>query len=258
MKKWIAGALATVLMICAAGCATKTTGVSQEDYDALNAQFEEVQSQYDKVQKDLDELQSDFDEQSEKFEKLKKEHEDVVEEYNQYKEETADFAALTEDERKAELARAEKERIEAEEEARKAQEEADRLAAERAAEEEARKQAEEEARLAEEAKGYETGITYKQLARTPDEYKGKKVKFQGTVLQVIEGDDENQGRLATKDGYDDVIYFGYDPDLLDVRLLEDDVITIYGTSIGVYSYTTVMGATVTLPAVWIDRIEIHE
>lgn len=48
-------------------------------------------------------------------------------------------------------------------------------------EEEARKKAEEEAR------GYETGITYDQLARTPDEFEGKKVKFSGKVIQVSEG-----------------------------------------------------------------------
>ena len=49
------------------------------------------------------------------------------------------------------------------------------------AEEEAKKKAEEEEakRLAEEEakKGYDTGITYNQIARTPDEYKGKKIKF---------------------------------------------------------------------------------
>ena len=37
------------------------------------------------------------------------------------------------------------------------------------------------AKAAEEAKGYETGITYDQLARTPDDFKGKKVKFYGKV-----------------------------------------------------------------------------
>lgn len=43
------------------------------------------------------------------------------------------------------------------------------------------------AKAAEEAQGYETGITYDQLARTPDDFKGKKVKFTGKVVQVIEG-----------------------------------------------------------------------
>ena len=50
--------------------------------------------------------------------------------------------------------------------------------AQRKAEEEAAQKAAEEAAAAaaakEEAKGYETGITYDQLARTPDDYKGKK------------------------------------------------------------------------------------
>ena len=37
-----------------------------------------------------------------------------------------------------------------------------------------------------EAIGYDTGITYEQLARTPNEYNGEKVKFSGKVIQVIE------------------------------------------------------------------------
>ncbi len=59
--------------------------------------------------------------------------------------------------------------------------EAERIIAEKQA-------AEEAARLAaEEAQGYETGITYDNIARTPDEYTGKKVKFTGKVIQLIEG-----------------------------------------------------------------------
>ena len=42
------------------------------------------------------------------------------------------------------------------------------------AEEKAKKEAEEKAKKEEEAKGYDTGITYDELARNPDNYKGKK------------------------------------------------------------------------------------
>lgn len=38
--------------------------------------------------------------------------------------------------------------------------------------------------------GYETGITYEQLARIPDSYIYKKVKFSGNVIQVLKGDNE--------------------------------------------------------------------
>src|SRR3954469_7917883 len=69
-----------------------------------------------------------------------------------------------------------------------------RLAEEKAkaeAEAAAKAQAEEEAAARAEAeakKGYDTGITYDQLARTPDDFIGQKVKFRGKVVQVIEGD----------------------------------------------------------------------
>ena len=81
------------------------------------------------------------------------------------------------------------------------QEQAEQLEAEKAA-------AEEKARLekeAEEKVGYNTGITYNQLARTPDEYKGKKVKFYGRVAQVMEGE-EIHLRIAVSGNYNNVIY----------------------------------------------------
>ena len=105
------------------------------------------------------------------------------------------------------------------------------------------------------ANEYDTGISFEQLSRTPDKFVGSKVKFTGTVLQILEGTDENQGRMSTSGAYDDVIYFGYDPSILDVRLLENDVITIYGESYGLWSYETVLGATITLPCIWVEKIE---
>lgn len=102
---------------------------------------------------------------------------------------------------------------------------------------------------------YDTGISFEQLSRTPDKYVGSKVKFTGTVLQILEGTDENQGRMSTSGAYDDVIYFGYNPSILDVRLLNNDVITIYGESYGLWSYETVLGATITLPCIWVEKIE---
>ena len=112
--------------------------------------------------------------------------------------------------------------------------------------------------------GYETGITYDQLARNPDDYLGQKVKFTGEVLQVMEGDTENQIRLSVhwnSYGYydsDQVLYCGFDPSIISFRLLEDDIITIYGYSLGLFSYEAVSGATITLPCVWIDKIELQE
>lgn len=110
-------------------------------------------------------------------------------------------------------------------------------------------------REAEKAKGYETGITYNQLARTPDKYEGKKVKFSGKVIQVIEGDDTVQIRLAVKNNYDTVLLGEYRKDIVSSRVLEDDHITIYGVSVGTISYKSTMGGTITIPGVYIDKIK---
>ena len=223
MKK-IFSIILCAAVVLTAGC----SGVSQESYNSLVEENSRLQSEKNELKSKYDTLVSD----------------------------TEDFRKLSEDEKAAELAKAEKDRIEAEEAKRQAQEEADRLAAEREAQEEAERKAEEEARLAEEAKGYETGITFEQLSRTPDDYINKKVKFTGSVLQVIEGETGvNMIRLATDGKYDDVILAHYLTDIIDVRLLEDDEITICGVFKGLMSYETVLGSSVTLPYILIDRIE---
>lgn len=103
------------------------------------------------------------------------------------------------------------------------------------------------AKAAEEARGYETGITYDQLARTPDDFKGKKVKFYGKVVQVIEGSGSVQIRLAVDDNYDTILLGEYSSSTVSSRVLEDDYITIYGTSVGTISYKSTMGGTITIP-----------
>lgn len=108
---------------------------------------------------------------------------------------------------------------------------------------------------AEKAKGYETGITYNQLARNPDKYEGKKVKFSGKVIQVMEGDDTVQIRLVVNDNYDTVLYCEYDKGIVSSRILEDDYITVYGISAGTITYQSTMGGNITIPGVSVDKIK---
>jgi len=124
-------------------------------------------------------------------------------------------------------------------------------------EERKRKEAEAEAKKKEEEKkGYNTGITYKQLARTPDDYVNQKVKFTGKVVQVVDGDTEVDIRLAVNGSYDTILYCAYDPKILNFRILEDDQITIYGVSLGLYSYQSTGAGTITIPCAWVDKIEL--
>lgn len=153
-----------------------------------------------------------------------------------------------------------------EEEQRKIAEENARIEAEKKAEEErkaeeARKAEEkrlEEERIAKEnaeKNKYETGITYEQLARTPDDYMAKLCKFKGEVIQVIEGDNSTQIRFAVGGNYDKVILAEFTKDTVSSRILEDDYITIYGMSMGLITYESTMGGNITIPSILVEKID---
>lgn len=144
-----------------------------------------------------------------------------------------------------EMTAAEQEKKEAELKAAKEakeKEEAEKLAAEQKKKEE------------EEKKGYDTGITYSQLARTPDDYLAKKVKFSGKVVQVMEDGDSIGIRLAVDGDYDNIILGTFDSSIISERILEDDYITVYGLSAGIYTYESTMGASISVPSMTIDKI----
>lgn len=132
--------------------------------------------------------------------------------------------------------------------------------AKKEAEEEAKRkaEAEEAERLAEEEekKGYDTGIGYKDLARNPENYVGKKIKFQGKVAQVLEGDGEVQIRLAVNGGYDNIIYCVYDSSIVLSRVLEGDYITVMGVSTDLLTYTTAIGTEITIPSMLVEKIDM--
>lgn len=103
---------------------------------------------------------------------------------------------------------------------------------------------------------YKTGITFDNISRNPKDYEGKLVYFTGEVVQLMEGDDENQIRLAVDGDYDKVILIGYNPEITTSRILEDDNIEIYGTSVGIFQYESVLGQTISIPAVYVDKINL--
>lgn len=224
MKRFLC-VLAAMLLLILAGC------------DAVDPSRRTSMRYYDEEQYKA--LESNRDSLRDELNELKEQYEELNTSYSKLKEETSAFMELSEEERELEIARMEEE-VEA-----------------RRAEEEAKKKAEEEARRQEEAKGYETGITFLEISRSPDDYIGSKVKFTGYVLQVIEGFGTNAIRMSTNGRYDDVIYGTYSKSILDIRLLDGDNITIYGTAQGLKTYETVLGSSVTLPEISIDQIEVH-
>lgn len=103
---------------------------------------------------------------------------------------------------------------------------------------------------------YGSDYTYDQLARNPDTYNGEKIKISGKVLQAETGGDICYARIAMNNDYNTVVFVTYDSDLLNYRLLDDDQVTVYGTSLGIYSYEAVSGATITIPWLNADIIEM--
>lgn len=103
---------------------------------------------------------------------------------------------------------------------------------------------------------------FEELARNPDNVKGTKVKVTGEVIQVTEYNNKTELRVdITKEEYGyytDTIYVTYVPKTGEDKILEDDIITIYGIAQGDYSYTSIMGAKVTLPKVDAKIIEINK
>ncbi|WP_273710489.1 hypothetical protein [Leuconostoc mesenteroides] len=96
---------------------------------------------------------------------------------------------------------------------------------------------------------YKTGVTFDQIARTPDDYDGKKIEFTGKVLQVMEDDDYTEIRLAVDGDYDNVILVDVDSDIMNgSRILEDDLVTVSGISDGTTTYESTSGANITIPA----------
>ena len=183
-----------------------------------------------------------LEDENEKLEKENKELKDKVEQAKPWFE-------MKEEEKIAEQKRLEQEKAEREEQERlqKEKEEQERLAKEKAEQEEKERK---------EKQGYNTGITYSQLARTPDEYEGEKVKFNGKVLQVMESSYITIIRLGVNGSYDNVLYLTVIGDKTEQRILEDDYITIYGTSQGIHTYTSTMGASISIPKVSVDKIDM--
>ncbi len=105
-------------------------------------------------------------------------------------------------------------------------------------------------------------FTYKEIARNPNNYKGKRAKFTGEVIQVQEGYNNNVVLRVniTKGKYgmwEDTIWVDYKyTNSNESKILEDDIINIYGEIQGQKSYTSILGSQVTLPQINAKYISI--
>ncbi len=106
-----------------------------------------------------------------------------------------------------------------------------------------------------------TAYDYNTIARDPDKYKFTYGKYTGEIIQVVENGKDLTLRVNITKGryvYTDTIYVLYTQNSGAPRLLEDDIITIYGMNMGTVSYESIFGATITLPCVYAQYIDINK
>lgn len=103
--------------------------------------------------------------------------------------------------------------------------------------------------------------TYKEISRNPDNYKGKYAHFKGEIIQSIESGNSYTFRVditKTSYGWTDTIMVTYTKkEAGESRLLEDDVIDLYGMLGGTYTYETVMGNEMTIPILYAEYVELR-
>ena len=141
----------------------------------------------------------------------------------------------------------------------------DSVAMKEKADEEARLAAEAEKKAAELAAAKQSAqpITYEDLFRAGDSLAGQYFTFEGKIIQDA-GKSDNlttfRVNITADQGYSRV--FWQDTVLLYVagetaqKLLEDDIIRFTAMSMGVTSYKSIMGATIELPALMAEGVDV--
>ncbi len=95
---------------------------------------------------------------------------------------------------------------------------------------------------------------YAAAVSSSDEYKGTKVVISGKAVQVT---GTRAGgvkiRLATKDGYTDIVYVTL-PRTMDVSVEEGDEISVYGVMTGMKTYISAFKLSVTIPSAAAEQV----
>lgn len=113
----------------------------------------------------------------------------------------------------------------------------------------------------EEYKAECTYVSYEDIARNPDNYKGTFTVFSGQVAQVQESGNNVVIRLNVTRGaygiWEDTVYIEYTKAQNESRILEDDIITVYGQLNGIKTYTAVLGNSISIPYLKAKYVEIN-
>lgn len=127
-----------------------------------------------------------------------------------------------------------------------------KIQADEEAEKKAKEEAEAKAKAEAEAHKYETGLTWEDIARNGKI--GTYGKFEGKIVQVMNGTGFKQYRVAINGDYDTIMLVEVQNGIAKETLLEDDYVYFKGYSMGQYTYTTVLGSKLTIPSFEAEEI----
>lgn len=225
------------MVACGPSAKTEDNVVESNDH------FLEIENENKSLKEEISALKSERDKIKQDYQNVLEEKSDIntkliltQKEYDEYKEKMSVYEELSVVEAQAK-----------EVEARRVIEEAKARQAAKEAEEKERQEA--EAR-----KGYDTGITYDQLNRYPEDYKNQKVKFNGYVVYTFEKDTVLVAVMATSGKDKDLLLVAYEPGTSKPRIFNEDTVTVCGTSAGLYRDES--NSELVLPTVIGESIEV--
>lgn len=104
-------------------------------------------------------------------------------------------------------------------------------------------------------------VTYEELARNPENFKGQNLTFTGEVIQCEQsyGTSYFARVNVTVDEYgyyDDTIYVTFEIPEGNDKILEEDIVKLYGVCQGSESYTSIFGEQITIPSLDAVYVEI--
>lgn len=99
-------------------------------------------------------------------------------------------------------------------------------------------------------------MSYSEIARDTNGLKGQYCKFTGQITQVMDGIYLMNVTADEYGFYSDSIMFTYNIGN-ENRILQDDIVTIWGQSLGLVTYTSVLGADITVPEIEAKYITIE-
>ncbi|NMB24854.1 MAG: hypothetical protein GX986_04915 [Firmicutes bacterium] len=93
-------------------------------------------------------------------------------------------------------------------------------------------------------------LSYDDLARYPDEHKGKAVKYQGQIVQKASDSVLRVNITRGEFGFwENTVWIDLKGQAKEARILEDDVIEFVGITNGTRTYTAIFGNTITVPKI---------